>query len=132
MLVSDQRVLWMGKDDPRWLRELPFLAVSAYIEVEHGHRYGLLFEHRPMERLEWVPAHRFLLWSWGNAETVVLVDRSFLAFSQRNTAAARAIRAQLQARGVPRNEPLILPKDPNARKKGKSTMIAHSVDQDEA
>lgn len=123
VLVTDQRTLWMVRSDPRWLRELPFSEVSAYIEVKHGHRYGLFFEHSPMERLEWVPAHRFFLWSWGNAEAVLLVDRSFLAFSHRNTAAARAIRAQLKTRGVPHHEPVELPKDPQARNKGTAFAI---------
>ena len=46
----------------------------------------------------------------GNAEEFRPVRRSVLGFSRRDTAAARAIRAQLQAAGVPAGEPRSLPK----------------------
>ena len=46
----------------------------------------------------------------GNAEEFRPVRRSVLRFSRRDTAAARAIRAQLQAAGVPAGEPRSLPK----------------------
>ena len=46
----------------------------------------------------------------GNAEEFRPVRQSVLGFSRRDTAAARAIRAQLQAAGVPAGEPRSLPK----------------------
>ena len=63
-------------------------------------------EHRTRQS---VPAHQLLWWSWGNAETVQVVTSSVLAFSRRDTKAARAIRSRLQAVGVPAGEPRSLP-----------------------
>lgn len=109
IVVTDRRVLWLGGKEERWIRELLYPMVTSYTEVTHAHRYALLFEHRQVERHQWVPAHRFLMWSWGNAEAILSVSRSFLAFSRRDTAAARAIREQLQRHGIPAREPLTLP-----------------------
>src|SRR5215213_5515561 len=110
VLVTDRRVLWVSRSDQRWMRILPFAVVRSYLELTQAHRYALVLDHEGMERWRWVPAHRFLGWSWGNAEDLRPVRRSVLGFSRRDTAAARAIRAQLQAAGVPAGEPRSLPK----------------------
>jgi hypothetical protein len=110
VLVTDRRVLWVSRSDQRWMRILPFAVVRFYLELTQAHRYALVLDHEGMERWRWVPAHRFLGWSWGNAEDLRPVSRSVLGFSRRDTAAARAIRTQLQAAGVPADEPRSLPK----------------------
>jgi hypothetical protein len=110
VVVTERRVLWVGRSDQRWVRSLPFAVVRSYVELTQAHRYALALDHEGIERLRWVAAHRFLGWSWGNAEALQPVSRSVLGFSRRDTVAARAIRTQLQAAGVPAGEPRSLPK----------------------
>jgi hypothetical protein len=107
--VTERRALWVSRDDQRWVRSLRFALVRSYTEVTQAHRYALAFDHQNIERLQWVPAHRLLGWSWGNAEAIRPVTSSVLAFSRRDTKAARAIRGRLQAMGVPAGEPRSLP-----------------------
>jgi hypothetical protein len=115
VVVTERRVLWVGRGDQRWVRTLPFAAVRSYVELTQAHRYALALDHEGLERLRWVPAHRFLGWSWGDAAEARPVSSSVLGFSRRDTAAARAIRMQLQAGGVPAGEPRSLPKRERSR-----------------
>jgi hypothetical protein len=108
--VTERRVLWVSRDDQRWVRSLPFALVRSYTEITQAHRYTLALDHQSIQRLRWVPAHRLLWWSWGTAEAVRPVTSSVLAFSRRDTKAARAIRGRLQAIGVPASEPRSLPR----------------------
>ena len=107
--VTERRVLWVSGDDERWVRSLRFDLVRSYAELTQAHRYALALDHESIERRRSVPAHQLLWWSWGNAETVQVVTTSVLAFSRRDTKAARAIRSRLQAVGVPAGEPRSLP-----------------------
>ena len=100
VVVTQRRVLWVSRSDQRWVRILPFAVVRSYVEFTQAHRYALALHHEGLDRLQWIPAHRFLGWSWGNAEEVRPAVRSALGFSRRDTAAAQAIRMQLQAAGV--------------------------------
>jgi hypothetical protein len=99
--VTERCVLWVSSDDDRWVRSLPFALVRSSTEFTQAHRYALALDHQRIDRLQWVPAHQLLWWSWGNAEAVQSVNSSVLAFSRRDTKAARAIRSRLQAMGVP-------------------------------
>jgi hypothetical protein len=110
VVVTEGRALWVSRDDERWVRSLPFAPVRSYTEVTQAHRYALALDHQSIERLQWVPAHQLFWWSWGNAEAVRPVTSSALAFSRRDTKAARAIRSRLQAMGVPAGQPRSLPK----------------------
>jgi hypothetical protein len=73
-------------------------------------RCALALDHERNERLQWVSAHRLLWWALGHAEAARPVTSSALAFSRRDTKAARAIRSRLQAMGVPVSKPRSLPK----------------------
>ena len=108
--VTERRVLWVSGDDDRWVRSLRFDLVRSHAELTQAHRYALALDHESIERRRSVPAHQLLWWSWGNAETVQVVTSSVLAFSRRDTKAARAIRSRLQAIGVPAGQPRSLPK----------------------
>jgi hypothetical protein len=110
LVVTDRRVLWVSRDDQRWVRTLPFTVVRSYTEFTQAHRYALVLDHEGLERWQWGPAHRLLGWSWGNAEALRPAKHSVLGFSRRETAAAGAIRTQLQAAGVPAGAPRLLPK----------------------
>jgi hypothetical protein len=107
--ATERRALWVGRDDQRWVRSLPFALVRSYTEITQAHRYALALDHQSVDRLQWVPAHQLLWWSWGNAEAVRPVTSSVLAFSRRDTKVAHAIRSRLQAIGVPASEPRSLP-----------------------
>jgi hypothetical protein len=109
VLVTQRRALWVGRGDPRWVRNLPFAAVRSWVELTQAHRYALALDHEDLDRMRWAPAHRLLGWSWGNAEEVRPAGRSVLGFSRRDTAAARAIRTRLQAGGIPAGQPRSLP-----------------------
>ena len=110
VVVTERRALWVSRDDQRWVRSLPLDLVRSSTEITQAHRYALALDHQGIERLQWVPAHQLLWWSWGNAEAVRAVTSSVLAFSRRDTKAARAIRSRLQAIGVPASEPRSLAK----------------------
>jgi len=110
ILVTDRRVLWMPGRDARWVASLPFAAIRSFTEVTEAHRYALILEHEPIERLMWVPAHRFLMWTWGDSEAVRHPTRTMLAFSRRTTVAAEAIAERLRTTGVPANPPIRVPK----------------------
>jgi hypothetical protein len=60
VVVTDRRVLWVSRSDPRWVRVLPFALVQSYTECTQGHRYALVLDHGSLERWQWGPAHRFL------------------------------------------------------------------------
>jgi len=70
VVVTQRRVLWVSRSDQRWVRILPFAVVRSYVEFTQAHRYALALDHEGLDRLQWIPAHRFLGWSWGNAEEV--------------------------------------------------------------
>jgi hypothetical protein len=110
VVVTQRQTLWVGRGDPRWVRILPFAVVRSWVELTQAHRYALALDHEDLDRMRWVPAHRFLGWSWGNAEEVRPAGRSVLGFSRRDTAAVRAIRIQLRAGGIPAGRPRSLPR----------------------
>jgi hypothetical protein len=68
--VTERRALWVSRDDQRWARSLPLELVTSSTELMQAHRYALAVDHRSIDRLQWVPAHQLLWWSWGNAEAV--------------------------------------------------------------
>lgn len=108
LIVTDRRILWVTSN-PRWVTSLPFELVTSWTEITQAHRYALVLDHREITRLQWVFAHHFLWWSWGNAEGMRARTRSILGFSHRDTKAAQAIRAQLSSLRVPAGNPIRLP-----------------------
>ena len=108
LLVTDRRILWVIQS-PRWVTSLPFSMISSWTEASQAHRYALILGHAEITRLQWVPKHRFLWWSWGNDEAVRSRTRSILAFSHKNTKAVQAIRTRLEAMAVSRGNPVTLP-----------------------
>jgi hypothetical protein len=108
LIVTRERILWM-LEKPQWVTSLPFSSVTRWTEMAQAHRYAMVLEHRDITRLQWVPAHRFLWWEWGNSEAYIPRNRSILGFSHRDTQAARAIRERLAAHGVPTRSPITWP-----------------------
>lgn len=120
--VTEQRVLWAGRADRRWVRELRFDRTRSYTEVTRAHRYALALDHDGLDRLVWAPAHRFLVWSWGNAEVVRPMTTTVLAFSRPDTEAVLAVRSRLEAAGVRANGPRRLPR-PRRTDTGRRTLV---------
>jgi hypothetical protein len=95
LLVTPERILWTDDLGPSPVWTLPFALMTGYLEEYQTHRYILRLVHSPLERLEHAPSHRFLWWSWGNAEHPQIRTRTTFMFSRRDTGAAEAIRHQL-------------------------------------
>jgi hypothetical protein len=108
LIVTQERMLWM-LEKPQWVTSLPFSSVTRWTEMAQAHRCAMVLEHRDITRLQWVPAHRFLWWEWGDSEAYRLRNRSILGFSHTDTKAARAIRERLAAQGLPTRSPIIWP-----------------------
>ncbi len=73
-LVTDRRILfaWRLPWPPRegeWAHDaLTFDEIARWtLGRRHDHRPLLKLEHPPHVRIEWVPAHGFLWFVWGNA-----------------------------------------------------------------
>ncbi len=114
VVVTDRRLLWVGREGPEWVRSLPFAMVRSFTQVRQTHRYALILEHERTERARLsfvVPFAR-----QGRMKTVVRkTDRSILAFSRRDTDVARALRAALHTSGAVEAPEIILPRPvPNA------------------
>jgi hypothetical protein len=67
VLVTERRVLWVGREDRRWIRSLPFALVASHTELTQAHRYALALEHQPIGRRQWVPSDRSPVPCWPSA-----------------------------------------------------------------
>ena len=43
--VTERCVLWVSRDDDRWVRSLPFAVVRSHAEITQAHRYALALDH---------------------------------------------------------------------------------------
>jgi len=100
VMVTDRRLRWVPDARPRFEAALDLDGVTAVSQRMKTHRYAIALEHAPLRRLHHVPAHRLLMFAWGNAVAEDLFTRTELASSRRDTAAARALREQLSLRGA--------------------------------
>jgi hypothetical protein len=101
IVVADERVVFglAGDSDTA---SLPFDDIRSYSEASHGDRWYLHLRHNPIARRRhrtfWEPYYGP---DGPDAYDTRPEDETFLRFSRRNTAAARAILAQLKTRGIP-------------------------------
>jgi hypothetical protein len=100
IMVTDRRLRWVPRAKLRFEASVDLDTVTTVSEMFHGHRYAIAMEHPAIMRLHWMPAHRFLLFQWGNAEVPIALSRTKLAFSRRDTETAEALRGQLVRRHV--------------------------------
>jgi hypothetical protein len=100
MMVTDRRLHWVPYVNLAYAATLDLDAIIRVGEASRAHRYAVTLDHAPFARLRHVPAHRVLIWEWGNAERRDLFDRTRLAFSRKDTQAALALRDQLTRRGL--------------------------------
>jgi hypothetical protein len=100
VMVTDRRLRWVPHVRLRYETNVGLDGVTAVFEQTSAHRYAMTLHHAPVRALREVPAHRFLWFQWGNAEAVWTLVTTRLAFSRRDTDAARALRRQLARRGI--------------------------------
>ncbi len=104
VMVTDRMVRWVPHADPRFEASLDLDTVTAATERLFAHRYGIALDHTSITRPSRVPARRFLTFEWGDAIEEKRSVRTELGFSRRDARAARSLREQLVARGVPFSE----------------------------
>jgi len=100
VMVTDRHLRWVPGVDLRFETAVDLDDVTAALETTSAHRYAVTLHHAAVRALRRVPAHRFMTFRWGNATAVRTLKRTKLAFSRRDTDAARALRDQLSRRGV--------------------------------
>jgi hypothetical protein len=100
VMVTNQRLHWVPHVNLRFEASLDLDDVTAVSELSRGHRYGIDLVHRPLSRPHWAPAHRFLMFTWGNAVETTPLTHTKLAFSRRDTQAAEALRNELVRRDL--------------------------------
>jgi hypothetical protein len=114
-VVTDRRILTVRQlRDPSGGREL-VLDPLAFDQIvgwskgeQHDGRPILRLIHHPLTRITWVPARRFLWWTWGDAVGAVVETTTTLAFGRRTNPVFRAIVAELDRRTVPEGPPFVI------------------------
>ena len=109
VMVTNRRLRWVPYVRLRYETNVDLDRVTAVFEQTSAHRYAMTLHHAPVRALRVVPAHRFLTFRWGNATAVRTLGTTRLAFSRRDTRAARALREQLALRGM---VPKVVPSPP--------------------
>jgi hypothetical protein len=106
--VTDRRILAarLLRDPSRgrnWVLDpLAFDQIIGWSKGEHHDGRPILrLTHHPLTRITWVPARRFLWWTWGNALGPVVETKTTLAFGRHTNPVFRAIAAELDRRNVP-------------------------------
>lgn len=112
LAVTDRRIIiaWRtaAPDRPReWLHDsVWFREVTAWrLGHTHDERPIIVVEHPTHERLEHVPAHRFLSFEWGDAVGPVRHTSTELRFPSGQDRAFLAVLDGLRATGAPEGEP---------------------------
>jgi hypothetical protein len=100
VMVTDRHLRWVPGVEPRFETAVGLDDVTAALEATSAHRCAMTLHHSPIRALRVVPAHRVMGFRWGDATAILTLSITKLAFSRRDTAAARALRDQLARRGV--------------------------------
>ena len=125
VMVTDRHLRWVPGVDLRFETAVDLGDVTAALETTSAHRYTMTLPHSPIRALRVVPAHRFLSFEWGNATEVLTLSLTKLAFSRRDTAAARASREQLALRGV---VPRVVPSPPRKQRESPRYVISRRTE----
>jgi hypothetical protein len=100
VMVTDQHLRWVPHGRLRYATDVDLDDVTGALERSNAHRWAIRLRHGTVRALRDVPKHRFLTYQWGNIDAVVPLRFTTLAFSRRDTEAARALRDQLARRGI--------------------------------
>jgi hypothetical protein len=114
-LVTDRRILWARRlhYPPRtggWVCEsLEFPEIKEWtLGRQHDGRPIMRLEHAPVQRIERVPAHRFLWIRWGDAEAAVTHDTTLLRFGRVSNPVLIALIRSLEQASVTQGEPFVV------------------------
>lgn len=113
-LVTDRRVLfgWRLRWPPHageWIHDaLAFDEITRWSEGRrHDERPLLRLEHPSHRRFEWVPAHRFLWFRWGNATGEVSHQETTFSFAGLRDPVFRSMMERLELAGIRPGEPFV-------------------------
>ena len=113
-LVTDRRILfgWRLNWPPRageWTHDA--LAFDEITRWREGPRHDgcplLRLEHPSHRRLEWVPAHRFLWFRWGNATGEISHRETTFSFASSRDPVFRSMTGRLELAGATQGEPFV-------------------------
>lgn len=111
-LVTDRRVLfcWRLNWPPHvgeWTHDaLAFDETTRWSEGRrHDDRPQIRVEHPSHRRLEWVPAHRFLWFRWGNTTGEISHEETTFSFASRRDPVYRAMKERLELANATQGEP---------------------------
>jgi hypothetical protein len=100
VMVTDRYLRWVPHGRLDYATALALDDVTGALERSSAHRWAIRLRHGTVRALREVPKHRFLAYQWGNIDAVRPLRLTTLAFSRRDTKAARALREQLARRGI--------------------------------
>jgi hypothetical protein len=128
VLITERRVVFAGTVEPDGSvrHETPDALVFDEIEgwargERHDRRPLLRLDHVPHERIQHVPAHRFLRFRWGNAWAPVTRRTTVLPFNRAGDAVLVALIEQLRSDAVPEGPPFaIRPRETREERLGPS------------
>jgi hypothetical protein len=100
VMITDRRLRWVPFCRLEYVTAVDLDEVTGALERTSAHRYAIRLRHGTIRAVRRVPTHRILGFEWGNTDAVRSLDITTIAFSRRDTAAARALREQLATRGV--------------------------------
>jgi hypothetical protein len=126
VMVTDRRLRWVPGVSLRFETAVDLDHVTDALEQTSAHRYAMCLDHAPIHALRVVPAHRFITFQWGDAIAVRTLSTTRLAFSRRDTDAARALREQLALRGV---VPRVVPSPPRKPREPPQYLVLRPHDQ---
>ena len=126
VMVTGRRLRWVPDCRLQYVTSVDLDDVTGALDQTSAHRYAITLHHAKTRALRNLPAHRFLWFRWGNADAARTLDNTRLAFSRRDTDAARALRAQLARRGI---VPKSIPSPPRRRPDRRAYQLLRTEDQ---
>ena len=100
VMVTNRSLRWVPGLRLNFEAVLGLDDVTGASERTSGHRYTIAMNHPRLYRPWLAPAHRFLMFQWGNKIEDRGFTRTALEFSRRETVAAKALREELRKRGL--------------------------------
>jgi len=100
VMVTDRYLRWVPYCRLRYVTAVGLDDVTGALDRTSAHRYAIRLRHAEIQALRDVPKRRFLRYQWGNTDAVRRFRITTLAFSRKDTAAALALRAELDRRGI--------------------------------
>jgi hypothetical protein len=126
VMVTDRYLRWVPYCRLRYMTAVGLDDVTGALDRTSAHRYAIRLRHSEIQALRDVPKRRFLGYQWGNTDAFRTLRITTLAFSRRDTDAARALREQLALRGM---IPRVVPSPPRKPRDPRQYLILRPRDQ---